>query len=88
MSNEKPTPETIEARAILKLVSLGTTTVEGARDLIAIPEKETHALQMFLAVAGKDGAPIGRALAFRRKVLDEFEKLLASQSTQQVAAAA
>ena len=80
MRDEKPTPERIEARAILKLVSLGTTTIDGARDLITVPEKETHALHMFLAMAGKDGAPIGRALAFRQKVLNEFEKLLASRN--------
>lgn len=83
MQHDKPTPESIEARAILRLVSLGTTTVDGARDLITVPEKETHALHMFLAIAGKDGAPIGRALAFRQKVLNEFEKLLASQRSAQ-----
>ena len=83
MRNEKPTPENIEARAILKLVDLGTTTLDGARELISVPEKETHALHMFLAVAGKDGAPIGRALTFRRQVLDEFEKLLESERATQ-----
>ena len=77
MQKQYDTPETIEARAIMRLVSLGTTTLEGARDLIAIPEKEDHALSLFVALAGKQGAPIGYALAFRRKVLLEFEKLVA-----------
>lgn len=76
MQNYYETPESIEARAILRLVSIGTTTLEGARDLIAVPEREEHVLQIFTAIAGKDGAPIGRALAFRRKVAAEFEKLL------------
>jgi hypothetical protein len=78
----KPTPESIEARAILRLVSLGTTTVDGARELISVPERETQALHLFLAVAGKEGAPIGRALAFRRKVLREFEKLVAPEQAE------
>jgi hypothetical protein len=68
-------PESVEARAIMRLVSLGTTTLDGARELISVPEKETQVLTLFVAVAGKKGAPIGRALAFRRKVLAEFERL-------------
>ena len=70
-------PESIEARAIMRLVSLGTTTLEDARELISIPEKEERALISFVAIAGKEGAPIGRALAFRGKVLVEFDKLAA-----------
>lgn len=70
-------PESIEARAIMRLVSLGTTTLDDARELISIPEKEEQVLSLFVAIAGKEGAPIGRALAFRRKVLVEFEKLVA-----------
>jgi hypothetical protein len=76
VQNYYETPESIEARAILRLVSIGTTTLEAARDLIAVPEREEHVLQIFAAIAGKDGAPIGRALAFRRKVMAEFEKLI------------
>ena len=71
-------PESVEARAIMRLVSLGTTTIEGARDLIAIPQKAESALDAFVAVSGKDGIPIGRAIAFRRKVSGEFEKLVAA----------
>ena len=32
-------PERVEARAIMRLIALGTTTLEGARELIAVPEK-------------------------------------------------
>jgi hypothetical protein len=74
MQNYFETPESVEARAIMRLVSLGTTTLE-ERELISIPEKEEHALSLFVAVAGKDGLPIGTALAFRREVLVEFDKL-------------
>jgi hypothetical protein len=70
-------PESIEARAIMRLVSLGTTTLEDARELIAIPARQEQALNVFVASAGKEGASIGRALAFRHKVLIEFEKLAA-----------
>jgi hypothetical protein len=65
----------------MRLVSIGTTTLDGARDLISVPERETHALNLFLAFAGKDGAPIGHALAFRRKVSVEFEKLASLMQT-------
>jgi len=71
-------PESVEARAIMRLVSLGTTTIEGARELIAIPDREESALNAFVAVSGKDGIPIGRAIAFRRKVAGEFDKLVAA----------
>jgi hypothetical protein len=70
-------PEHVEARAMMRLVSLGTTTLEGARELIAIPEREGRALNAFVAISGKAGASIGRAVAFRRKVSIEFEKLVA-----------
>jgi hypothetical protein len=75
MRNHFEAPESTEARAIMRLVSLGTATLDDARELISVPEREEQALNLFLAVAGKEGAPIGRALAFRRKVLVEFEKL-------------
>ena len=69
MQNYFEALESIEARAILRLVSLGTTTLEGARELIGIPEKQEHVLELFIAAAGKEGLPISRAVAFRHKVL-------------------
>jgi hypothetical protein len=87
MQNQFERPESIEARAILRLVSLGTTTLEDARELIGIPEREEQALQMFVAFAGKDGASIGYAVAFRHRVMIEFEKLVASQNVSLQAAA-
>jgi hypothetical protein len=71
-------PESIEARAIMRLVSLGTTTLDDARELIGIPEREERALNLFVLSAGKEGVRIGHAIAFRRRVLMEFEKLVAS----------
>ena len=70
-------PESIEARAIMRLVSLGTTTLDDARDLIGIPEREERALNLFISSVGKEGVRIGHAIAFRRRVLTEFEKLVA-----------
>lgn len=78
MQNNFERPESIEARAIMRLVALGTTTLDDARELIAIPERQEHALQMFVAVAGKDGASVGYAVAFRRRVRVEFEKLVSA----------
>jgi hypothetical protein len=77
MQNYHEAPESIEARAILRLVALGATTLDDARDLIAIPEREEHVLRLFVAVAGKEGSSIGYAISFRRKVMAEFEKLVA-----------
>jgi hypothetical protein len=87
MQNQFERPESIEARAIMRLVSLGTTTLEDARELIGIPEREEHALQMFVAFAGKDGASIGYAVAFRHRVMIEFEKLIAAGQFDLAAAA-
>ena len=87
MQNYFESPESIEARAIMRLVSLGTTTLDDARELISVPDRQQHALKLFVAVAGKEGAPIGRALVFRHKVSVEFEKLASSkQSNSSVAA--
>jgi hypothetical protein len=62
----------------MRLVALGTTTLEDARELIAIPERQEQALRMFVAVAGKDGASAGYSVSFRRRVMIEFEKLVAA----------
>jgi hypothetical protein len=75
MQNYFEAPESIEARAIMRLVSLGNTTLDEARELICIPDSQEQVLNLFVAAAGKDGAPIRRAVDFRRKVLAEFEKL-------------
>jgi hypothetical protein len=70
-------PERTEARAIMRLVFLGTTTLKDARELISIPERQEQALRTFVAIAGKDGASVRSALAFRHRVMTEFEKLVA-----------
>lgn len=72
MQNYFERPESMEARAIMRLVSVGTTTLDRARELIGIPEREEHALEMFVAIAGKDGKSVGYAVAFRRRVSIEF----------------
>jgi hypothetical protein len=79
-------PESIEARAIMRLVELGYTTLDGARDLISIPEREARALTAFVRLSGKDGASIGRSLKFRERVLNEFEKLVVSAHLKERAA--
>jgi hypothetical protein len=69
-------PAIIEARAILRLVTLGNETLDGARELIGIPGPEASALNAFVAVGGKAGAPIQYALRFRERVLAQFEELV------------
>jgi hypothetical protein len=80
-------PERTEARAIMHLVCVGAVTLDEARELISIPEREEQVLRMFVAVAGKDGIPIRSALVFRQKVMVEFEKLVALGQTDLSAAA-
>ena len=71
-------PEVIEARGILRLVSLGASTVESARELIEIPEREKAVLDAFANLGGEEGITIGSAVRFRAKVLKEFDRLVAS----------
>jgi hypothetical protein len=78
MQNRFERPESIEARSIIRLIALGTTTLDDARELIGIPERQEQALRMFVAVAGEDGASIGHAVSFRRRVMVEFERLVAA----------
>jgi hypothetical protein len=78
-------PEIVEARGIMRLVSLGTTTIEGARELIAIPSREGSALEAFVAISGKAGVPIARAIAFRRRVANEFERLVTAGNASEQA---
>jgi hypothetical protein len=80
MQNYTERPESIEARAIMRLVSLGTTTLEDARELISIPARQEQALRKFVAITGKDGLSVGYAVAFRRRVMTEFERLVAGGS--------
>ena len=69
-------PAMIEARAILRLVTLGNETIDGARELIGVPSREASALNAFVAIGGKAGAPIQYALKFRKRVLAQFEELV------------
>jgi hypothetical protein len=80
METSFESPATFEARAIFRLVLAGSTTIDDARELIAVPERQERALKAFVAVSGKTGAPIGQALTFRHRVAAEFEKLLGETS--------
>jgi hypothetical protein len=75
-------PEHIEARAILRLVEIGTTTLEDARELIAIPERQERVLEAFARAAGKAGLSVANAIAFRRRVAHEFEMLVGFAEVQ------
>jgi hypothetical protein len=86
MQNPYETPASVEARAILRLVTLGSTTLEDARELIGVPERQANALSAFVALGGKAGQVVGCALVFRRKVLVEFEKLVATAGIETTSA--
>ena len=69
-------PEHIEARALVRLVKIGRMTLESARELIGIPDRQEQALNAFIRAAGKAGFGVSRAIAFRRKVAHEFETMV------------
>ena len=81
LQNTYVRPETIEAGAILRLVSIGTLTLDSARELISVPKPQADALKAFAATGGQAGGAIGYAVRFREKVLEEFERMIANAQT-------
>ena len=77
-------PAIIEARAILRLVTLGNETLDGARELIRVPDRQAAALNAFVAAGGKAGAPIQHALRFRERVHAQFEELVQANHLEEL----
>jgi hypothetical protein len=68
-----------EARDLYRMVVYGSCTVESIRDLISVPPEIESALLAYADHFPKDGDRIRCVLQFRRKVGEEFERLLVSE---------
>lgn len=65
-----------EARDLHRMVAYGSCTVESIRDLISVPPEIETALLAYADRFPKDGERIHCVLQFRRKVGQEFERLV------------
>ena len=68
-----------EAHDLHKMVSYGSSTVESIRELISVPAKIEAALLAYADRYRKDGQRIHCVLQFRRKVAEEFDRLVADR---------
>jgi hypothetical protein len=65
-----------EARDLHRMVIFGSSTIDAMRDLISVPPKIEGALLAYADRYPKDGQRIQCVLQFRRRVAEEFERLL------------
>jgi hypothetical protein len=65
-----------EARDLYRMVTCGSCTVEGIRDLISVPREIESALREYADRFPKDGQRIRCVLRFRERVAQEFERLV------------
>jgi len=65
-----------EARDLHRMVTYGSCTIESIRDLISVPPEIETALLAYADRFPKDGERIHCVLQFRRKVAQEFERLI------------
>jgi hypothetical protein len=68
-----------EARDLHRMVTYGSCTIEGIRDLISVPPEIESALLAYANRFPKDGERIHCVLQFRRKVAREFERLVSCE---------
>jgi hypothetical protein len=72
------TPAAEEARLLFEMVERRSDTVEGVRELIAVPSEVEATLRKFAKRHPEERRGIERILEYRRRVLTEYEKLIAS----------
>jgi hypothetical protein len=65
-----------EARDLHRMVTYGSCTIESIRDLISVPPEIESALLAYADRFPKDGERIHCVLQFRRRVSQEFERLV------------
>jgi hypothetical protein len=65
-----------EARDFHRMVMCGSCTVESVRDLISVPQNIESALLAYSDLYPTEGVRIQCVLRFRRRVGEEFEKLV------------
>jgi hypothetical protein len=70
-----PVPK-VEARALLQMVGHNGTTVEAVRELIAIPPEIEQHFRAYASDHPEDESAIERVIEFRRRVGEEFDRLV------------
>jgi hypothetical protein len=70
-----PSPK-VEAQALLKLVRFNGSTVETIRELIDIPAETEEYFRSFVADHPEEESPIERVIEFRKRVREEFDRLV------------
>ena len=66
----------VEALALVKMLGRNGSDVESLRELIEIPEETERVLRAFAAEYPDSGTRVERLLNFRKRVREEFEKLI------------
>lgn len=67
----------VEASALLRILQAKAISAEEIRALIGLTEDDLHVLAKMMAEAPEIARKIASAIAFREKVLIEFERLVA-----------
>ena len=65
-----------EARILFEMMIRKRETVEAIRELIAIPPETQEALIRYAHIHPEDAFGIERVITFRRRVADDFERLV------------
>ena len=68
----------IEAKALLVTVGKKGTTIESLRELISVPPEVEALLLAYARTHSAEGREIEIGLRFRKRVLEEFERLVLS----------
>jgi hypothetical protein len=71
-----------EARILFEMIIRKRETVESVRELIAIPQEIEEALSLYAYKHPEDALGIERVIRFRRRVAEEFERLVRIQAAQ------
>jgi hypothetical protein len=81
---ERTTSPREEARILFEMMRRSGGTVESFRELIAIPRAIEEALMLYARKYVEDGSGIERLFKFRRRVAEEFERLVAITSQPEI----
>ena len=72
----------IEARALLVMVRKKSDTVENLRKLISVPPESEARLRAYARLNPIAGREIETSLRFRKRVLEEFERIASKHLTK------
>ena len=77
----------MEARNLFALVGRSDITVESTRELITVPPDIQRILRLYLRRHPEDAPGIEKVLRFRKRVREEFDRLMSESEKPTLAAA-